>query len=131
MGLKVTAVGRLGRDAEVKTVGQNQVVEFTLACDEGFGDRKVTNWLRCSWWGNLAAKMLDHMKKGKPFIFYGNLKLRPYTDKDGNEKISPDLEVTGFDFTGAPRDEGSGGGESSGPPPAAPDPSEVDEEMPF
>jgi len=137
MGLKITAVGRLVKDAESKTVGSNQVVEFRFAADEGFGDKKVTNWLNCSWWGTRGTKMLDFLKKGSAFVVYGSLKLRPFTDKDGHERLSPDVEVTDVDFAGSKGDNADKGDAPQGQTPAAakkpgnaPAPADADE-MPF
>ena len=40
----VTLVGRLGKDVELRSVGDNKVTSLSLATTDGFGDNKKTNW---------------------------------------------------------------------------------------
>jgi len=59
-----TFVGRIGRDPELKQVGENDLLSFSLASDTGFGDNKKTIWLDCSIWGKRAKSFQPHLKKG-------------------------------------------------------------------
>ena len=40
----IYATGRVGGDAETRKAGQNDVTNFNLAVDQGWGQNKTTNW---------------------------------------------------------------------------------------
>ena len=104
MSNSISFTGRLGRDAELKAVGDSNVLEFSLANDCGFGDRKVTNWFRCAVWGKQATSLEKYLIKGKQVTVHGELTLRTYTGKDGVDKISPDVRVNSLDLVGGKDD---------------------------
>lgn len=56
-------IGRLGRDAEVKEYNGKKVIQFSVAVDTGYGDRKQTQWVDVSKWGE-NTKVADYLKKG-------------------------------------------------------------------
>ena len=109
MSNNISLVGRLGSEPELKTVGNYTVLEFNLANNCGFGEKQVTNWFRCTIWGTRGEKLKEYLSKGKEVFVTGELSLRKYTNKEGVEKISPDLKVEQLDFIGG-KSEGSGGG---------------------
>ena len=118
MSNSISFVGRLGRDAEVKEVGSNKVLEMNVANNTGFGDKKNTNWFRCTLWGARGEKIASYLTKGKEVYISGELNIRKY-DKDGVEKFSHDVNVNNVDFI-------SGGGNES-----SSDNSSDDEDAPF
>lgn len=105
-----TFTGRLARDAEVRTTNNGKtVVQFRLASDVGYGDRKTTLWLQCQIWGreNLASMLT----KGKAVTVYGELSQREYQDRNGATQTSLDLNVRDLEFqSGGKQDDGNGGG---------------------
>ena len=94
-----TFVGRIGRDPELKSVGDNDVLSFSLASDTGFGDNKKTIWLDCSIWGKRAVSLQPHLKKGTQMTAIGQLSERSYTTKDGAEKTALQMRVGELSFT--------------------------------
>lgn len=110
MSNSISFVGHLGSDAELKHVGENTVLEFRVANNVGFGDKKVTNWFRCSMWGRQAQTLEQYMVKGKTVFVAGELTLRQYTTKDGVEKLSPDIRVRDLDLVGGQQDSGQDSG---------------------
>ena len=96
----LSLVGRVGKDSELKQVGQHQLLEFSLAGDTGFGDKKVTSWFNCAIWGDRAEKLEQHITKGKQVYVSGELTLRKYTSKAGKDGVSADLKVAQLDFVG-------------------------------
>lgn len=142
MSNSISFVGRLGGDAELKQVGESQVLEFSIANNVGFGDRQTTNWFRCSIWGRRAQSLEHHLVKGKELFVTGELTMRPFTGRDGQEKMSANIRVNEVDFVGGGSGAGgnSGGGYGGGggrqtqsAPQAAPrvESPENDDEMPF
>lgn len=92
-------VGRIGRDPELKKVGENDVLSFSLASDTGYGDNKKTIWLDCSLWGKRAVSLQPHLEKGTQMTAIGELSERSYTNKDGAEKTALQFRVEKLSFT--------------------------------
>ena len=60
----IQVLGKLGKNVEIKTVGQSTVAEFSLAETVGFGEKKQTIWYDCSLWGNQAkSSLIDYLNK--------------------------------------------------------------------
>ena len=90
------AVGRLTRDAELKfTADGKAVVNFSLAVDSGWGDRKHTIYYGCSLWRNPEA-VHPYLKKGKQIGISGepDLRLWEKAEKHGAEITVNVSEVT-------------------------------------
>lgn len=88
-----TFVGRIGRDAETRQVGDTTVTSFSFASDVGYGDKKTTIWLDCSLWGNRGQKLEADLKKGAEMTLIGELSEREYVNKDGETKRALSLRV--------------------------------------
>jgi len=107
-----TFTGRLSRDSEQRfTQGGMAICSFSVAVDYGFGDKKGTNWVRCSLFGKRAEGGLpQYLKKGTQVAVSGELRLGEYTDKDGNTRTSVDLNVNDVTLIGGRNDSQQGGG---------------------
>lgn len=105
-------VGTLGRNAEVKKVGDNDLTTFSIATTSGFGDKKVTEWLECSLFGNRGVKLSTYLVKGQQVVVHGELTINRYTAKDGNAKSSLRMRVQELDLVGK-KPEGDGKSESA------------------
>ena len=76
--------GRLGRDASLNhTPDGKPVLNFALAVDTGFGDRKETLWIDCAVWGERGEKLQPYLTKGKPVSVSGDIGLRTFARRDG------------------------------------------------
>lgn len=139
MSNSISFVGRLGADSELKHVGEQTVLEFRVANNVGFGDKKTTNWFRCNLWGRRGQSIESYLTKGKQVFVTGELALRPYTNRDGVEQISSDINVTNVDFiSGADNAAPGGGGQMASAgvaapaaPAVAPQTPESEDDMPF
>lgn len=103
------ATGRLGRDAETRSVGETTVTGFSLASDVGYGDKKTTLWVDCSVWGKRGTALQDYLTKGTKVTVVGELSEREYTNNNGEEKKSLSLRVNELDLSG-----GNGNGQNQG-----------------
>lgn len=91
---KITAVGRIVADAEVRfTPGGDPVASFRLASDVGYGDKKTTNWFSCQVWGKRAESIAQYLAKGSQVTVFGSLTMREWTNKEGVKQLSPDIRV--------------------------------------
>ena len=96
----ISMVGRLGQDAELKEVASTTVLEFSIANATGFGEKEVTGWFRCAMWGKRGEKIVNYLRKGSQVWVCGEFTPRPWTNKEGVEKLSLDINVTSLDFVG-------------------------------
>jgi single-strand DNA-binding protein len=126
MSNSISFTGRLARDSELKKVGQNDLLEFSVGNNVGWGDKKSTNWLKCASWGKQATALEQYLKKGQEVFVCGELTLREYEAKDGSKKISPEIRVNSVDFVGGKKE-----GESTSAPQKKQSSPEVDDDMPF
>ena len=125
MSNSLSFVGRLGGSPELKEVGSTTVLEFSIANNCGFGEKKTTNWFRAASWGKQGESLQKFLEKGKEVFVTGELVIRSY-EKDGVQKFSNDLKVSALDFVSG---SGSDGGGSSNT--AAPATEETSEDLPF
>ena len=106
MSLNVcTLTGRLGRDAEQKYLPTGTaVIEFSIAVDTGFGDKRRSFWIKCSMFGDRGPKLAQYLRKGQQVAVSGEFDPRPYQAKDGAEKISLELRISAVELIGGKND---------------------------
>jgi len=88
---KVTLVGRLGSDPEVKyTQSGTPVATFSLATSETWkkdGEKQEkTEWHKIVTWERLAEVCGEYLTKGKLVLIEGKLQTRSWDDKEGNRR---------------------------------------------
>jgi len=128
---KVIAVGRLGRDPEMRyTPEGHPVTNFSLATDVGWGEKKHTVWFRVTAWRQLAETCNTYLKKGRLVLVEGELgEPRPYEGRDGKWRASLDLTARDVRFLGGRGEEGE---QAVNKPDAGAEIEELsEEEMPF
>lgn len=120
-----TVAGNLGRDAELRQAGSNQVLGFSVAATTGFGQREQTNWVNCSIWGKRGEALAQYLTKGTPVTVTGEITTREYEGKTYLELNVYNVKLQG-------RASGAGGQQGSATPadPAATVP-QYDESEPF
>lgn len=85
---KITVMGRLTRDPELRyTQNQTPVASFTLACDRDLGE-KQTDFLDCVAWKKTAEFVNNYFRKGGMAVVAGRLQSRQWQDKDGNKRTN-------------------------------------------
>lgn len=120
-----TATGRLGRDAELRDANGTPVLNFPVATDTGFGDRKATMWINAAIWGKRAQAMSEMLRKGQFVAVTGELSQREY-EKDGQPRTSLELRVAEIDL--GPK---QGDDQDKAPAPSATSGRQHDDEIPF
>lgn len=112
---KITLVGNLGKDPELRYTPQGDAVcSFSMATNERKKDKSgefqnVATWFRVTLWGRQAETASKYLTKGRQVYIEGRLRMEEYTDREGN--IQKTLEVNGTDmqFIGSREDAGGGG----------------------
>lgn len=102
---KAIIAGRLGKDPEVRQVGDTKVVSFSVATSERFtknGEQQEhTDWHNIEAWGKTGEFVEKYFKKGSLILVEGKIRYESYTDKDGHNKISTKIRCTSVDFVGS------------------------------
>ncbi|MGG1071298.1 single-stranded DNA-binding protein [Priestia megaterium] len=78
---KQIIVGRLTRDPESTTYGENTVCRFSVAVDDGFGEKKQTDFFNCSAWGKQGENVQKFTQKGAVVLVEGKMKSSKKEDK--------------------------------------------------
>ena len=121
---KIIIVGNLGRDPELRYTPQGVAVcNFSLATNEKKRDKSgelqdVTTWFRVTLWRNQAENAAKYLTKGSPVYVEGRLGVEEWTDRDGNNRHTLEVQGTEMHFISAGRGGGGGdeySGESSAP----------------
>lgn len=103
---RVTLVGRLGADPEVKRMPNgNAVTSFSLATTETWkgkdGEkRERVEWHRIVVWGKLAEICGEHLNKGRLVYIEGKLQTRDWEDKNGNKRKTTEIIAETIQFLG-------------------------------
>jgi single-strand DNA-binding protein len=80
----LNATGRVGADAELRyTEKGTAICQFSFALQDGYGDNRVTSWLRCSVFGNKAEKVQPLIRKGSLVAISGSIRNVELPNKDG------------------------------------------------
>jgi single-strand DNA-binding protein len=113
---KITVVGNLGRDPELRYTPQgNAVCNFSVATNEKRRDKSgesqdVTTWFRITLWGKQAENASKYLTKGSSVYIEGRLRVEEWSDRDGKNRYTLDVHATDMQFIGSRSDEMSGGG---------------------
>lgn len=138
---RVILIGHVGRQADIRAVGDTKVASFTLATTERYRGkdgnvREETEWHNIAVWGKLADVVEKYVDKGTQLYVEGRIKTEKYADAQGVEKyavkvIASSLRLLGKKEGGsapAAQPQQSSGYQSTPMPPAG-DPQ--DDDLPF
>ncbi len=109
---RISIIGRLGMDPELKTVGAgNQVCNASVAVTEKWkdkqGERKErTEWFRLVLWGPKAQTFEQYTQKGSLVYVEGKMETRSWEDNNGAKKYATDLNVDNFQFLSSSQGQG-------------------------
>jgi single-strand DNA-binding protein len=116
---KITIVGYLGRDPELRYTPQGTAVcNFSVATTEkrksvGGGMDEYTIWFRITAWGRQAELAAEYLAKGRQVYVEGRLRREEYTDRDGNQRTSLEVNASDIQFLGQRGDTSERGAEKT------------------
>lgn len=122
---KVTLIGNLGRDAEVRRLESGAVVaKIAVATTENYKDQSGnwqdrTEWHNVVMWSYLAEKAESSFKKGMLVYVEGKLTTRKWQDNNGQDRWTTEV-VANYARVINNRSEGGGGGYANSFPTEAP-----------
>lgn len=92
--------GNVTADPVQKTIpGGKSLAEFTLAVDRGYGDKKQTDFFRCTVWESRAEPILKFVHKGDKLLIVGEVTAHAYI-ANGEPRASLDVRVDSYEFQG-------------------------------
>jgi single-strand DNA-binding protein len=113
---RVTLIGNLGKDPEVRRLENGAVVaKFSLATNEYYRDKneqlqQVTEWHDIVCWRALAEQAERALKKGRLVYIEGKLTHREYTTQDGQKRYITEVLASAIKVLDREKREGEGGG---------------------
>ena len=124
---KITIVGNLGRDPEMRFTPSGQpVTSFNVATNRSYtgsdGQRvKETVWFRVSVWGKQAESSNNYLHKGSKVLIEGRLMADPatggprtYNRQDGSTGASFEITASTVQFLDSRSDSDQGGSDDMG-----------------
>lgn len=98
---KVTLIGHVGKAPEVRGEGDRQFMKFSVATSSSYKD-KTDTWKTDTEWHSvvvfdkrLIPMVIDDIKAGTEVLVIGKLKYGAYTNKQGQEVKTTDIQVSG------------------------------------
>ncbi|WP_419234968.1 single-stranded DNA-binding protein [Rickettsia endosymbiont of Nabis limbatus] len=101
---KVTLIGNLGRDPEIRTTGEGkEIANLSLATTDIWKDRvtgekkEKTEWHRVVIFNEgLVSVVKSYVKKGSKLYIEGSLQTRKWNDNSGQEKYTTEIVLQNF-----------------------------------
>lgn len=95
---KVTLVGRISTDLELRYTGSNKAYcRFNLAVNRM---NEGTDFIPITVWGKPAENLVSYQNKGSLILVDGSISMNNYTDKDGNNRTSFEVMTSNVQFLG-------------------------------
>lgn len=101
---KVILIGNLTADVELKaTASGTSVCSFSIAVNRRFkgeNGQQDCDFITIVAWRQQAEFVSRYFSKGKPILVCGRLENRPWTDKNGNKRVSTEIIAEEVSFVG-------------------------------
>lgn len=104
---KVILVGNLGADPETRFMPNGDAVaNIRLATTESWKDKasgekkEITEWHRVVFYRKLAEIVWQYVKKGHSLYVEGRIRTRKWTDKEGQERYTTEIEANEMQMLG-------------------------------
>ena len=104
---KVTLIGNLGRDPEIRTTNDGrEIANFSIATSETWKDKMTgekkdkTEWHRVVCFSEGLVRVIkNYVKKGTKLYIEGQLQTRKWVDNDNQEKYTTEVVLQNFNST--------------------------------
>ncbi|MDT2808355.1 single-stranded DNA-binding protein [Vagococcus lutrae] len=103
--------GNITKDLELRTAGTKSVLNFTVASQRNFVNKKTgqreSDFINCVAFEKTAESIAQYLSKGSEIIVTGRMQSGSYEKQDGQRVYTTDLFVDSFSFTrGSNKQEG-------------------------
>lgn len=101
---KVTLIGNLGKDPEIKTTGEGkEIANFSIATSETWKDKTTgekkdkTEWHRVVCFNEGLTRVIkSYVKKGSKIYVEGQLQTRKWTNQEGQEVYTTEVILQNY-----------------------------------
>ncbi|MDT0739761.1 single-stranded DNA-binding protein [Staphylococcus chromogenes] len=97
MANSVILTGRITKDLELKTAGQTQVTNFSMAVDNPF-KKDDASFFDIVAFGKTTELLNNYCGKGSKILIEGNLKQDRFQDKQGNNRSAVRVIANRIEF---------------------------------
>jgi single-strand DNA-binding protein len=92
-----SGIGRVGGDPSVNYTNEGKAIcSFSVAIDSGYGEKKLTTWIKVVLFDKRAT-VSEYIRKGDRIGVTGEIVLRDWTDKQG--VVQKSLELANANVT--------------------------------
>ena len=91
-------IGRTTREVEVRYNGDMAIGKFTVAIDDGYGEKKRTNFIPVTVFGKTAENCEKFLAKGRLVGVQGRIQTGSYTNKNGDKVYTTDVVADRVEF---------------------------------
>ena len=96
---RILLIGHLTRDPELSYTPQGHALaKVSIACDSGFGESKVTDFINLVVWRKQAEALAQYTKKGSLIAVEGRLRISSYDNKEGKKVYKTEVIVDNAKF---------------------------------
>ena len=96
---KVILMGRLTKDPELRyTNNKTPVCSFTIAVNNGYGEKQQTDFINCVAWNKTAEFVTKYFTKGKMIIVIGRIATRSWETQDGKRAYATEVVANEVNF---------------------------------
>lgn len=96
---KVILMGRLTKDPELRyTNNKTPVCSFTIAVNNGYGEKQQTDFINCVAWNKTAEFVTKYFTKGKMIIVIGRITTRSWETQDGKRAYATEVVANEVNF---------------------------------
>lgn len=100
---KIILIGTMGKDAEVRQVGDKKVAQFSLATSKKYKDqsgqlKEDTQWHNIVLWGNEGV--YPYLIKGQLLYVEGEIKYREYKTKEDATRLITEVRAYSIQLLG-------------------------------
>lgn len=117
---KVMLIGRLAADPELRrTQSDLAVTSFSVAVNRRYNKdqaQQAVDFIDVVAWRNQAEFVTKYFKKGSAIFVSGSLQVRPWKDKDGNNRRSVEVVADDIQFVDSKKDSGAAPAAPAGTP---------------
>lgn len=104
----IVIMGRLTKDPELRyTQSKIPVANFTVAVDRDYqqGGEKQVDFIECIAWRQGAEFISKYFRRGSMIVVAGSLQSRRWQDRDGNNRITWEIQTEHTYFGDTKRDD--------------------------
>lgn len=105
----VNLIGNIATEIDLRAIPNNSlfVASFSLAVNEGYGDKKRTNFINIKAFGKIAENVAQYQDVGSKIAVTGKIQTGSY-EKDGIKRYTFEVIANNIEFLNSGANKGNG-----------------------